>query len=82
MVCLAIQARTGGLGALHVRSITHDTDAGINAFDLAVRDGIAAADAGQTIPLEAVRLWLQSWGTEAELPPPCAQPSHTGLRKS
>ena len=55
--------------------ITHDTDAGINAFDLAVRDGIAAADAGQTIPLEAVRLWLQSW----EL---CPNLGDDGLRRA
>jgi predicted transcriptional regulator len=42
------------------------------AFVEAVREGIAAADAGRTMPYEAVRRWLLSWGTEAELPsPPC-----------
>lgn len=40
------------------------------AFAEAVREGIAAADAGQTVPYEAMRRWLLSWGTDAELPPP------------
>jgi len=40
------------------------------AFIEAVREGVAAADAGHIIPYEAVRRWLLSWGTEAELPPP------------
>ncbi len=40
------------------------------AFVKAVQEGVAAADAGQTMPYEAVRRWLLSWGTEAELPPP------------
>jgi len=46
----------------------HDDE--IAAFVKAVQEGVAAADAGQTIPYEAVRRWLLSWGTEAELPPP------------
>jgi predicted transcriptional regulator len=41
-------------------------------FRTAVKEGIAQADAGQTIPYEDVRRWLLSWGTENELPPPCA----------
>jgi predicted transcriptional regulator len=41
-----------------------------NALIAAVREGIEAADAGRTVPYEAVRHWLLSWGTEAELPPP------------
>ncbi len=42
------------------------------AFIEAVHEGVAAADAGRTLPYEAVRRWLLSWGTEAELsPPPC-----------
>lgn len=40
------------------------------AFVEAVREGMAAADAGRTVPYEAVRRWLLSWGTEAETPPP------------
>ena len=39
----------------------------------AVRAGIAAVDAGRTAPYEAVRHWLLSWGTEAELPPCLAE---------
>ena len=40
------------------------------AFLAAVQEGIAAADAGRTVPYEDVRRWLLSWGTERELPPP------------
>ena len=36
----------------------------------AVEEGIADLDAGRTVPYEAVRRWLLSWGTETELPPP------------
>ncbi|MGL4962673.1 MAG: hypothetical protein ACRC67_15685 [Inquilinus sp.] len=36
----------------------------------AIREGIAAADAGRLIPHEEMRRWLLSWGTENELPPP------------
>ena len=36
----------------------------------AVQDGVAATDAGQVAPYEAVRRWLLSWGTGTELPPP------------
>ena len=37
---------------------------------IAILEGIAAADAGQLIPHEDVKAWLNSWGTENELPPP------------
>ena len=40
------------------------------AFVAAVEDGIADLDAERTVPYEAVRRWLLSWGTETELPPP------------
>lgn len=40
------------------------------AFVAAVKEGIASADAGRTVPYEDVRKWLLSWGTERELPPP------------
>ncbi len=36
----------------------------------AVKEGLADADAGRTIPYEDVRRWLLSWGTDSELPPP------------
>lgn len=50
----------------HPLSVDDDTA----AFVAAVEEGIAAADAGRTVPYEAVRRWLLSWGTENELPPP------------
>ena len=50
------------------RPILADDDTA--AFIEAVHDGVAAADAGHIVPYEAVRRWLLSWGTEAELPPP------------
>lgn len=40
------------------------------AFVEAVKEGIASADAGRTVPYEDVRKWLLSWGTENELPMP------------
>ena len=40
------------------------------AFLAAVDEGIADADAGRVIPYEKVRAWLESWGTDNELPPP------------
>ena len=36
----------------------------------AIREGIADADAGRVIDHEPVAAWLESWGTENELPPP------------
>lgn len=39
-------------------------------FLKAVEEGIADADAGRVIPLQRIRRWLLSWGTENELPPP------------
>lgn len=47
---------------------TDDEDAA--AFVAAVEEGIADLEAGRTVPYEAVRRWLLSWGTENELPPP------------
>jgi hypothetical protein len=49
----------------------HHPDDAEAEFRQAVADGIAQADAGQTIPYEDVRRWILSWGTESELPPPC-----------
>jgi len=39
-------------------------------FELAVREGIAEADAGKCIPYEKIRRWVLTWGSEKELPPP------------
>jgi len=39
----------------------------------AVREGVQAADEGRTVPQNSVKAWLESWGTDEELPPPgCA----------
>jgi predicted transcriptional regulator len=35
-----------------------------------IREGLADAAAGRVAPDEAVARWLESWGTEDELPPP------------
>ena len=51
-----------------VRPLPLDDDTA--AFVAAVEDGIADLNAGRTVPYEAVRRWLLSWGTEMELPPP------------
>jgi len=40
------------------------------AFIEAVQEGVAAADASHTVPYEAVRRRLLSWGTSDELPSP------------
>ncbi|WP_343716978.1 CopG family transcriptional regulator [Inquilinus sp.] len=47
-----------------------EDDPEIAAKRAAIREGIAAADAGRLIPHEEMRRWLLSWGTEDELPPP------------
>ncbi len=36
----------------------------------AIRVGIADADAGRVVDHEVVTAWLESWGTENELPAP------------
>ncbi|HEX9733069.1 MAG TPA: CopG family ribbon-helix-helix protein [Thermoanaerobaculia bacterium] len=36
----------------------------------AIREGIADADAGRLVDHDKVSIWLESWGTENELPPP------------
>jgi predicted transcriptional regulator len=35
-----------------------------------IREGLADAKAGRVLPHEEVARWLESWGTEDELPPP------------
>lgn len=43
------------------------------AFERAVQQGVADADAGDVVAYEDVRRWLLSWGTDNETPPPrCA----------
>lgn len=36
----------------------------------AIRAGVADADAGRVVDHQAVAAWLESWGTENELPAP------------
>ncbi len=40
------------------------------AFRAAVREGVAAADAGKLSLFEPLAEWLASWGSEKESPPP------------
>jgi predicted transcriptional regulator len=35
-----------------------------------IREGLADAEAGRVVSHEEVARWLDSWGTENELPPP------------
>jgi predicted transcriptional regulator len=35
-----------------------------------IREGLADAEAGRIVSHEEVARWLESWGTEDELPPP------------
>lgn len=53
----------------HPRPNPHES-----APDEVAADAEALADlkAGRTVSHVAVKAWLQSWGTEAELPPPAA----------
>ncbi len=39
---------------------------------LAVEEGLADAKAGRLVDGESVMRWLESWGTDHELPPPRA----------
>ena len=40
------------------------------AYEAAIGEARADVDAGKTVPYDAVRRWLLSWGTEKELPRP------------
>jgi predicted transcriptional regulator len=40
----------------------------------AVEEGIAAADRGETVPLEEVLAWMRTWGTPIPLPAPRSKP--------
>jgi predicted transcriptional regulator len=35
-----------------------------------IREGLADAEAGRVVSHEEIARWLESWGTENELPPP------------
>ena len=47
-----------------------DLDDEATAYLAAVKEGVADAEAGRTVPHEEVRRWLLSWGTENEISPP------------
>ena len=38
-----------------------------------IEEGIKDADAGRVVPHEDVKRWLNSWGTDHELPPPACK---------
>lgn len=60
----------GPVPAAEVRRVLEAADREAEAHAEAVREGIAAADAGRTLPHEDVRLWVLSWGTPGEFPRP------------
>lgn len=37
---------------------------------LAVLEGIADVEAGRTVPHSEIKTWLESWGTDHEMPAP------------
>jgi predicted transcriptional regulator len=39
------------------------------AYPATIEEARAQVDAGKTVSYEEVRRWLESWGTEKELPP-------------
>lgn len=44
---------------------------------LAIQEGLAEAGAGKFVPHADVKAWLESWGTDTELPPTsCKSPPH------
>ena len=54
------------IAASAVEAWVEPTDEDIQA----IRAGIADAEAGRTVPHDAVVRWLRSWGTPEETPPP------------
>ena len=48
------------------------------AFERAVAEGIAAADAGRLIPHEVVRQWLVDLAEGKDTPPPTDDPAASG----
>lgn len=56
------------MGLEHEPSIFDEVDQA--AEDAADAEAVADLDAGRTISWEAVKRWLESWGTDNKLPPP------------
>jgi hypothetical protein len=55
----------------------HQADSGLARLGVGreierIREGLADAEAGRLVAHEDVLRWLDSWGTENELPPPNA----------
>ncbi len=50
--------------------LTIEVPVAVNWQIEAIRAGIADADAGRVVDHHAVAAWLESWGTENELPAP------------
>lgn len=62
--------RNGLVPAAEVQRALEAADREAESYVEAVREGIAAADTGQTLPYEDIRRWVLSWGTPDELPRP------------
>jgi predicted transcriptional regulator len=59
------------LRAPGIAAETPDPEEGYEEWKLQqIEAGFAAIDAGDCVDGERVRMWLQSWGTDRELPPP------------
>lgn len=51
-------------------SIFDDESESAAADEAAIAEGLADIEAGRVISHQAMKRWLQSWGTNNELPPP------------
>lgn len=69
-----LSERTKGRAMCYDKRMTGTADIfnpeDLDAKERAIAEAEAQIAAGQGVPYEQVRRWLQSWGTEDELPPP------------
>ena len=65
----------------HVRqALTHYVELNLAQIK-AIKKGMASADAGRLIPHQEVVAWVESWGTDHELPMPTWKKSPKPARR-
>jgi predicted transcriptional regulator len=68
---MKIAARLGKLPNMATKPKPEAAVPGLDpAYVAAIEETRSEVDAGKTVPYEAVRRWLLSWGTKKELPRP------------